>query len=642
MALTTRVLTNASSPLTAPDGTILAGKTVTFTLVDQFGAPISAFDGTTGQRVVGVVSAVLDANGEFSVSLWPNDRGSTTTRYACTVNYVGAEAFSSQVPSGATAYSWLEFRLAGVVFTAAEQSALTLHAAATNAHGIGALSAALTAFEATKDASGGFVGLTLFKINFKNALNTFTSFFTNANTGARTYTFKDRDGTIADVQTIQDAETTWCGTAGGTANAITLSPSPAITAYKAGRSFRFKNQASTNTAAVTVAISGLATPRAIQKQGAALVAGDMVASKWYDLLDDGTAFQLVNVDTAAQIPSAIQNQSYTWCGISTGSANAITLTPSPAFSGYVAGQRFIFIAGYTNTGAVTVNISASGNLNLLTGVGGSTALVAGEIVVGRVYEVVVITGGVAYLSRMGSSYDMTRAVNFAKGTAIASATTIDPFGVADGNVFHVTGSTLITGFTAAPYAGMTRTLIFDSACGMNFAALANNPMSSYASGTTGVFPAGSTVTILADTTSTFTVLSWTAPGNGGFTMASASFDLSTASGTSITLAWQYASFKVRNFLLVGAIAGHTGGVPMVFGFGGGLSNMDGSGNNLASITQNTAGAFGANTASIILATSAAAYQQLTVGSIATTGITFSNTKVSTPTGTVTLYLIGWA
>ena len=52
---------------------------------------------------------------------------------------------------------------------------------------------------ANKDATGGYVGLTLFKINFKNALNTFTSFFTNANTAARTYTFPDYDSTIATV-----------------------------------------------------------------------------------------------------------------------------------------------------------------------------------------------------------------------------------------------------------------------------------------------------------------------------------------------------------------------------------------------------------------------------------------------------------
>lgn len=50
---------------------------------------------------------------------------------------------------------------------------------------------------ANKDASGGYAGLTLFKINFKNVANTFTSFFTNSNTASRTYTFKDADGTVA-------------------------------------------------------------------------------------------------------------------------------------------------------------------------------------------------------------------------------------------------------------------------------------------------------------------------------------------------------------------------------------------------------------------------------------------------------------
>jgi hypothetical protein len=57
----------------------------------------------------------------------------------------------------------------------------------------------LSGLQATsaKDATGGYVGLTLFKINFKNVLNTFTSFFTNSNTAARTYTFPDKDGTVA-------------------------------------------------------------------------------------------------------------------------------------------------------------------------------------------------------------------------------------------------------------------------------------------------------------------------------------------------------------------------------------------------------------------------------------------------------------
>jgi hypothetical protein len=50
-----------------------------------------------------------------------------------------------------------------------------------------------------KDASGGYVGLTGRKLNFINAAGTLIkSFFTNTNTAARTYTFQDRDGTIAD------------------------------------------------------------------------------------------------------------------------------------------------------------------------------------------------------------------------------------------------------------------------------------------------------------------------------------------------------------------------------------------------------------------------------------------------------------
>lgn len=59
---------------------------------------------------------------------------------------------------------------------------------------------------ANKDASNGYVGLTLFKINFKNVLGTFTSFFTNANTASRTYTYQDRSGTIADDTDITSAK----------------------------------------------------------------------------------------------------------------------------------------------------------------------------------------------------------------------------------------------------------------------------------------------------------------------------------------------------------------------------------------------------------------------------------------------------
>lgn len=50
---------------------------------------------------------------------------------------------------------------------------------------------------ANKDTSGGYAGLTLLKLNMKNVLGTVTSFLTNTNTAARTYTLPDKDLTVA-------------------------------------------------------------------------------------------------------------------------------------------------------------------------------------------------------------------------------------------------------------------------------------------------------------------------------------------------------------------------------------------------------------------------------------------------------------
>jgi len=48
-----------------------------------------------------------------------------------------------------------------------------------------------------KDASGGYAGLTLLKLNMRNVADTITSWFTNTNTAARTYTLPNKDGTVA-------------------------------------------------------------------------------------------------------------------------------------------------------------------------------------------------------------------------------------------------------------------------------------------------------------------------------------------------------------------------------------------------------------------------------------------------------------
>ncbi len=104
----------------------------------------------------------------------------------------------------------------------------------------------------------------------------------------------------ADVKSVQNATYIDCGTAGGTANALTLSPSPAITAYVAGQVFRFKAGASPSSSTATVAVSGL-TATAIQIDGAALSATVVIeAGKHYSVKYDGTVFQATRESLAVK------------------------------------------------------------------------------------------------------------------------------------------------------------------------------------------------------------------------------------------------------------------------------------------------------------------------------------------------------
>lgn len=137
MALVTRNVNNTGSPLYGPSGVLLANTTITFTLVDFNDTPTGAFDATTGDHVIGSVSVVTNASGEFSVGLWPNTRGDRTTKYVCAIKHPNAEVFVSIVPAGAAPLSWLDFKLAGAVLTPIQVTALDAHIADLTAHGGG-------------------------------------------------------------------------------------------------------------------------------------------------------------------------------------------------------------------------------------------------------------------------------------------------------------------------------------------------------------------------------------------------------------------------------------------------------------------------------------------------------------------------
>lgn len=94
---------------------------------------------------------------------------------------------------------------------------------------------------------------------------------------------------------VADSTLTYGGTAGGSANTITATLSPAITDYVTGQRYHFK-AANTNSGAATINFNsvGAATINKGAAGATALAAGDITTGGIYTVEYDGTNFQLVN------------------------------------------------------------------------------------------------------------------------------------------------------------------------------------------------------------------------------------------------------------------------------------------------------------------------------------------------------------
>jgi len=138
----------------------------------------------------------------------------------------------------------------------------------------------------------------------------------------------------ANLGQVQAGAYIWCGTMGGAADAGTLSPTPAITAYAAGQRFAWKASTNTNTGAMTIAISGLATIAA-QSDRTALAAGDHVASDIYvGILDTTSTMQIMKF-----APTSVSAATTSAAGIVELSTSAENLAGTAVTSPTVAGVR---------------------------------------------------------------------------------------------------------------------------------------------------------------------------------------------------------------------------------------------------------------------------------------------------------------
>lgn len=156
----------------------------------------------------------------------------------------------------------------------------------------------------------------------------------------------------------------------------------------------------------------------------------------FDGSDDislGTINPTTNVFTPA-------GSATTWGGTAGGTANAQTITPSPALTAYAAGNFYHFIVATTNTAAApTLNVSALGAKTIKCSVGGGKV----NLPIGALQS-----GMIATVVYDGTDFLLLNVRPHNKSADIATATTVN-LNSATGDYVLLTGTTQVDGFTLA-------------------------------------------------------------------------------------------------------------------------------------------------------------------------------------------------
>jgi len=172
---------------------------------------------------------------------------------------------------------------------------------------------------------------------------------------------------------VQDSSLQYA-TVGGTANAITLTLTPAITAYVAGQVFYFIGTA-INTGATTVNVSAVAAKN-IYENGAALQGGEIQIGYCYAIFYDGTQFNLIRLGNGLITYNIQSGTTYTLTAKDCGkivlftSNSAVTLT-FPQQSTTTLKQGFWCIIRQEGAGQVSLVLEGS---DVLKSIGSATKL----------------------------------------------------------------------------------------------------------------------------------------------------------------------------------------------------------------------------------------------------------------------------
>lgn len=199
------------------------------------------------------------------------------------------------------------------------------------------------------------------------------------------------------LQMMQTGSTQYAIDTSTTANQVTIALTPPITAYADGQLLNFQ-AANTNTGPCN--INGGGGNIALNGAAGAFQGGEIVAGKFYEAVcraNTGTAVivgqsggaQQINPATASQHAVQLgQAQSQTFgYAVDTGSANAIVIAPSPAFTAFpVAGTPLRIKVAAANPGATTVTINSLASASIKDSSG--NALIGGEFAANGFYNLI--------------------------------------------------------------------------------------------------------------------------------------------------------------------------------------------------------------------------------------------------------------
>lgn len=220
------------------------------------------------------------------------------------------------------------------------------------------------------------------------------------------------------------------GTVGGTADAVTLTLTPTITAYAAGQKFSFISSGA-NTGAVTINVNSVGA-KAVTKHGATALSAGEIASGMVCLVEyDGTQFQLLNVKSVLQ--GLGTSDSPQFAAINLGHASDTTLTRVSAGVVAVEGTNVVMAGAATGSGITQSADRLLGRTTAGSGAIEEISIGSGLSMAAGVLQTTGggITLGTPVVSTSGTSIDFTsipsgvkRVTCFLRGVSVDAASAI--------------------------------------------------------------------------------------------------------------------------------------------------------------------------------------------------------------------------